>query len=224
MSLSLAKRATSQELRKVGYSMAEIAGKLKISKSTVSLWVRNVTLSDQAKQRIQSRKELGRAKGLFSKKAAELVEIAAIQTTVNNLYCQTDLNKNYFKLLSAFLYWGEGSKNSNCVSFINSDPVMMKTFVTLLRKSFEIDERKLRVLLHLHDYHNEVELKQFWSKVTEVPISQFSKIYQKKHTQNTIKDGYKGCCRLRYYDVKIVRELKALYNSFPSKIGVSVNW
>jgi hypothetical protein len=96
---------------------------------------------------------------------------------------------------------------------------MVSVFVNLLRKSFDIDESKLRIMMQLHEYHNESETKQFWSVLTGIPKNQFSKTYLKPHTKKRIRLGYMGCIRVRYYDAKIALELRSLYNSFANSLG-----
>ena len=118
------------------------------------------------------------------------------------------------------MYWGEGSKTGYRTSFINSDPAMVATFLKLLRKSFSIDESKLRALVHIHEYHNDPEIKEYWSKITSIPLSRFTKSYLKPHSQKVIRPGYKGAIRIAYYDSLIVYELKAIYNTLAEHLGV----
>lgn len=90
--------------------------------------------------------------------------------------------------------------------------MMVKMFVKLLRLSFPIDEKKLRAMVQIHEYHNDNAIKNFWSKVTTIPLSQFSRSYLKPHTKKRIRQGYKGSVRIRYYDYKIALELRSIYN------------
>ena len=78
-------------------------------------------------------------------------------------------SKVLYKLLASFLLWTEGSKSARSyISFINSDPLMIRTFLTLLRKSFSLNESKFRALMHLHEYHKEQQQMIFWSKVANI--------------------------------------------------------
>ena len=47
---------------------------------------------------------------------------------------------------------------------MNSDPMMIAVFMNQLRSSFDLDENKLRALVHIHDYNNDNEIKEFWSE------------------------------------------------------------
>ena len=147
-----------------------------------------------------------------------------IQQRVNSNLCSLGLTAFHKKLLCAFLYWAEGGKTEKYVSFTNSNPKMIETFLSLMRSSFDLDEKKLRCLIHVHEYHDKEKLLDFWSRKTKIPPNKFSHFYLKKNTTKRKKEGYKGTLRVRYYDVKIVRELKCIYNTFHEQLGASVNW
>jgi len=121
------------------------------------------------------------------------------------------------KLVCAVLFWAEGSKKTNHVAFTNSDPKMISYFLSLLRQSYDLDENKFRVSVHLHEYHDLLGIFNFWSKVTGVAKTQFIKPYIKPHTGLRKKPDYKGCITIRYYDSEIARELTALYNNISSR-------
>lgn len=94
---------------------------------------------------------------------------------------------------------------------------MIMTFLSLLRQSFSLDEKKFHVSIHLHEYHDPELIKEFWINTTQIPVAQFIKPYLKPHTAIRKKDNYKGCITIRYYDVKIARELTAVYNALGEK-------
>ena len=97
---------------------------------------------------------------------------------------------------------------------MNSDPQMIRTFLMLFRASFTLDEKKFRVCVHLHEYHKKDEILQFWSEVTHIPLAQFTKPYLKPHTKNVIRNDYKGCMRVSYYDNRILEKIKSMYTYF----------
>ena len=57
---------------------------------------------------------------------------------------------------------------------------MIRVFLSLFREGFSIDEKKLRVTMHLHDYHDEKAQLQFWADITHISPSQFHKVHRKK--------------------------------------------
>jgi hypothetical protein len=98
--------------------------------------------------------------------------------------------------------------------FINSDPNLVHTFLSLLRRSFNIDENKFRVCIHLHDYHNELRQIKFWSKITDIPTGKFLKSFRKSNTGKRVRNNYNGCVSIRYHDVMVSRELLMTAQAF----------
>lgn len=218
MAYSLELKQKAINLRKKGCSIKEVARILEIAQSTSSLWLRDVTLDKKAEERLKKRKIYGQYKAHQTQKIKRLQKREKYQTEALSL-----LRNNYFststkKLLCAFLFWAEGGKNGSCVHFVNSDPKMIATFLKLLRTSFAINENKFRASIHVHEYHNETELRQFWSKVANIPLNQFNKSYKKQHTKKRKRPGYMGCFVLRYYDYKIALQLRSLYNMYSDRI------
>lgn len=207
------------ELRKSGFSLAEISKFLNISKSTASLWLNKTPLNKIAQEKIDAKKQNAREKGLQTIQHNRFQNNARILNHARRTVSSINLNNDQVcKVLCSLLYWGEGSKTGHRTAFINSDPVMIAAFLKLLRKAFKINENKLRALVHLHEYHNEPEMKQYWSNLTGIPLSRFTKSYLKPHTAKSIRPGYKGAIRISYYDAAIVNELKAIYNTLASSL------
>ncbi len=207
-------------LRKKGFSLKEVAEELKIAKSTASIWLQNINLNKKAQERLKKRRILGQYKSRLIKKTQSENLIKRYHSQAYQEISKINFNKNIYKLLCSFLYWCEGAKlNNTHIRFINSDPKMIKTFLALLRKSFELEEKKFRALIHLHEYHNEKKQKKFWTKITGIPPRQFNRSYHKPNTKKRIRDNYPGCLAIYYYDHKIAKELAALYNSFAEYLG-----
>jgi len=207
------------KLRIKGYSVKEISEKLHIAKSTSSLWLKNIELNQKAQKRLEKRKLLGYYRGSLTwqkkrTKAEEQRRILALK-----IIDRIKKDSNHLKIYCSLLYWCEGGKTEkDSLRFINSDPNLIRTFLTLFRKSFITDPKKFRVLLHLHEYHDEARQKEFWSSLTKIPKNQFLKSFHKPHTAKTIKENYPGCATIYYYDVKLTRELRSLYKTFFEKL------
>lgn len=207
-------------LRKRGYSLKEVSEKLKIAKSTASDWLRKVDLSIKAQDRLKKKKIFGQYKGRKVLLQRRQDEIAKISKQSQNLVSKLTFDKRWAKVCCALLFWCEGSKALNSLRFTNSDPILIKLFLMLLRQGFKIDEKKMRGLVHIHQYHNDEKQKMFWSKTTGIPISQFSKSYLKQNTGNNKHPNYPGCLAIYYYDARVAKELASIYNTFAHR-GVS---
>src|SRR5680860_331579 len=68
MHVKTKERSQSQLLRKEGLSLAEIASTLRVSKASVSVWVRGIELGEEAKDRIVQKREEARTRSGLTKK------------------------------------------------------------------------------------------------------------------------------------------------------------
>ena len=207
-------------LRRKGFSFREISEKLGIAKSTSAVWTRYELLSEQAKKRLKILECRGRLKSMIVIKNRQ----KAIWEDINKK-CTVLKDKKYsiseYKIFLALLYWGEGAKKNN-FNFANSDPEMVRLYLYLLRKSFNIIEQKIKVRIHLHDYHNREEMLNFWVGVTGIPKVNFS-VYNKSNTGINKKPGYKGCLSIYYGDSRIRKEIFIIIErlkNFPNIAGL----
>lgn len=207
------------ELRKKGYSVKEISAKLNIAKSTSSLWLRDVSISDEARDILQKKRILGQYKSSLIAKEKRRKRTLVDRKKALDYVRSLETARSSYKLLCSLLYWAEGNKDQKGLIFVNSDPVMISTYLYLLRASFDIKEDKLRALVHIHEYHNEKEIKKFWAEKTRIPLSQFNKSYKKPNTGKRKRQGYKGSIKISYHDVRIAREMSSVYNMFAKNLG-----
>lgn len=195
----------ARQLRQQGYSFREIGEKFGIAKSTAGLWCRQEIVTSEGLKRLKKLGDDGRLRSIATIKKQQENILKNIDDT-----CTVLKNKNYskdeYKLFLALLYWGEGSKTGKRLVFTNSDVYMIKSYLWLFRKSFKIKEEKIRCVLHLHSYHNQAEMLNFWSSSTAIPKTNFS-IYNKPNTGINKKLGYKGCLSIRYGDSRIIKEV-----------------
>ncbi|MDO8552604.1 MAG: hypothetical protein Q7S01_03700 [bacterium] len=212
----------AMKLRSLGYSLNEISDLLKISKSSASLWLRDVHLSEQARKIISQKREQARLKSALTNHDRLLKRLDEAEKFANETVEMIRIDAKISRITCALLYWceGEKAKSDKTLTFANSDPKLIATFLAMLRMGFEISESKFRVCLHLHDYHNEGKQIAFWSRVTGIPATQFSKTYNKPHTGKRTREGYAGCASIRYYDTRIARQVQATARAFLRKTGL----
>jgi hypothetical protein len=166
----LSERQRARQLRRAGLPLAEIASRLGVSKSSVSLWVRDVPF-DPLPRPPQGRRRAPNA--LQRRRQAEIDRLVAEgRERIGRL------SEREFLVAGVALYAGEGSKTDGCVRFANSDPRMIFLFCCWLRRFFEIDESRLRVHLYLHEGLDLPAAIAHWSAVTAIPPSQFRKPYR----------------------------------------------
>lgn len=203
------------KLRKKGYSLNEIYKMVSASKSTISVWIRDINLSNKARERLKNKTTLASIKSQETQKNKRNQRVFLDKKFAIDILNKIKLNKNSSTLLCALIYWCEGNKSEfDTIAFTNSDPNLVKKFLELLRTSFVLDESKFRVVLHLHNYHDSLKQIRFWSKITQIPKKQFTKPYIKKNTGKIIRKNYPGCINLKYYDITIARKLREIAKLF----------
>ncbi len=128
--------------------------------------------------------------------------------------------KRELKAIGSMLYWGEGykSEKSSFVDFTNSDSEMVAMFLKYLRNTYQINEKKLRVLLYCYANQNVNDLIQHWGKLTQIPKNQFIKPYiRQDYNVNNLRKMQFGMVHIRYIDKKLLLDIKESINFYKRK-------
>lgn len=172
-------KSKAQELRRQGWSVQAIEKKLKVSRSSVSLWVRDVKLTKKQLERLYLNKKTGQLKGSI---IAAMNKIKAREELTKKLMKQGkkelgQLSKRDEFVAGVAMYFAEGDKSIERIGFSNSDSRAIKFMMNWFRKFCKIPEAKFRCSLYIHNDLDEKRARKFWSQLTEVPLSQFRKSY-----------------------------------------------
>lgn len=196
----------ARRLRRQGKSYSEIIKEVKVSKSTLSLWLRDIPLSEQQKLKL-----LGRAKSRYSgAKARQQARINLTKKIIKDSKQQSKiLLKNKLFLSGLMLYWAEGTKRGEeMVVFSNSDPNMITLMMQWFREICQVKEEKFRIQIHIHSLLNQKEIKKYWEEITKIPQNQFHNLIIKptslRHRKNIL---YNGTCCIRIYDKNLFRKI-----------------
>lgn len=176
------------KLRKAGKSINEIVSILKVSKASVSFWVRDVILSDKHKTRITA---LGRSVASIEKRRLSRLSNRLAQDSVIVEEAKKDIkyiSKDELKLIGIILYMGEGGKTRRGIARVaNSDPSVIQIAMRFFREICLVPESKFRGHIHTFSNANIKETEKYWSKVTGIPVKQFFKTYTKQSTASKFK-------------------------------------
>jgi len=199
------KKQLARQLRHAGYSYSEINKEVKVSKSTLSLWLRDIRLSDEQIKKLEGR-QISRHKAWEKKKKERIQKTKKILSS--SMREADDLIDNPLFLSGLMLYWAEGTKYSEAINFSNSDPIMIQLIMKWFREICNVPESKFRINLHIHELHIRKDVEKYWSQLTGIPLSQFHKSYIKptslKHRKNIL---YEGTCLIRISDVNLFRRI-----------------
>jgi len=215
------KRRQALQLRKKGESYSQIKKKLNLSKSTLSVWLRNYPLSQD---RIKELRD-GEARIEKYRRTMKLKREQRFKT-----YYQEERKKwlplSHRELLLAglFLYWGEGGKsNTHIVTINNTDPQVMKFALHWMTKGLGVAKKDIHVFLHLYSDMDPVKETHYWQKILRMPKASFDKPYikQTKRIEIDQKGFGHGTCGLRIYNSemkqRILAAIKALADHYSSK-------
>ena len=173
------------ELRKSGLSVKNIAESLGVSKSTASLWVRDIVLSLEQEESLKQRSLKGAEKGRTIGSLVQKQRRLKLLETEKKIGIKEvgQLTKNELKVGGLALYWAEGSKKNRRVELCNSDPFVIKFFINWLINTFDIPIKELSCYVGINEAHRarEVKVKKYWSLLTKIPLTSFTKTSFKKY-------------------------------------------
>lgn len=178
-------KALAVALRRQGKTYREIRAQVPVAKSTISLWLREVGLAKEQKQRITEKRIAGQKKGAAAKKQQRVERMGKIIEEARKEV--GELSKRELWLIGVALYWAEGHKEKEYapgtpIHFSNSDPAMLRVSIRFMRAIFNIndDDFIFSVYIHKSALHKVEEARSYWAKELGFPRSFFSKIIIKK--------------------------------------------
>ena len=169
----------ARKLRKSGKSYNEIMSKLRLPKSTVSDWCKDVKLAPNQLARLYTNKTTGALRGSV---IAARRKMAARVSRTKFLYAEAvndvgALSKRDRFIAGIAYYSAEGTKTDKGCAFSNSDPAVIKFMVSWFKEFGEAPNERFHGALWIHSNQNENKARQYWSAVTGIPTSRFYKSY-----------------------------------------------
>lgn len=198
-------------MRAEGCSLKEIAATVGVSLASVSVWVRDVELTEEQRAVLLARNPAtnGQLVGV-AVQSAQARERRREQQQLGRLAAKSG---DLLHAAGCMLFWAEGSRRRNTMCFTNSDPAMIAFFVRFLRTRCGVAIDSIRVDLNLFADHTprQSELEQFWLDLLELPRSSLRKStvnvyskYSEKKRQNRLPYG---TCRIAVHSTALVQQL-----------------
>ncbi|MFE3828916.1 hypothetical protein [Streptomyces sp. NPDC059092] len=194
-------RDQARELRLKGLTYDQIQIELGCSKSSISLWVRDLPKPDRrdAKEqaKLAARKrwdhELAiRDEARQETKAAATREIGT-------------LSDRELLFAGVALYWAEGTKDKpyarrESVIFVNSDAGVIQLYLAWL-KLIGVGSERLSYRVMIHESADVQEAERYWADQVRVDAVVFRMTTLKKHNPKTVRknvgETYRGCLVIR---------------------------
>jgi hypothetical protein len=211
-------------LRKQGKSYSQIRQELKVSKGSLSLWLKDYPLSRERINQLRGSSEIRIEK--YSRTMQIKREKRFAEYYNQEKIKHVPLSKKELFIAGLFLYWREGMKNVKYpLTLYNTNPQLVKFGLIWYRSSLNIPLEKIKVYLHLYSDMDINEEMKFWSKELKMPLSRFAKPQIKKSEKSAIK--YKGTfghgtCGLLVNDVRlkerVIASIKAIADYYGNRI------
>jgi hypothetical protein len=194
-------RAQALELRKLGWSVNDLAVKLGVAKSTAYAWVKHIPLDPSAERAREKqehaalmiagrwddhRRERDRSQAdVYADVAAEVGQVS---------------EREVF-LVGAAIYWCEGAKSkpwrrNERLMFINSDPGLLDLFLRFLARCGR-GRDSVNYRVHIHETADAEAACEWWAVQLNLPRERFQRPTIKKHAPLTKRSNtgadYHGC-------------------------------
>jgi hypothetical protein len=211
----VAEQRRARELRADAWTLQAIATELGVSKSSVSVWVRDVEFVKHPRRRTRGHRG-------DTPHPAHLAKLAQIERLDREAADEVGkLSDREFLLFGVALYLGEGFKRDGQVGMANTDPEVLRTFVVWLRRFFTVDESRLRVRLYLHEGLDLDAAEQFWSDLLDIPCCQFRKAYRAAADPTRRRSKHvRGCPAVVYCCSTTSRRVMGLVRALSSKAAL----
>ncbi|MBI3074663.1 MAG: helix-turn-helix domain-containing protein [Parcubacteria group bacterium] len=188
-------RKRAIRLRKRGLSYKEIGARTGLAKSTLSYWLKTISLSQKHRKRLYTKQIAILSRGSKSIKERRKVVVDEIIKHARN-EIRVPLSPDSFHLFGVALYWAEGSKGK-LVEFTNSDPHLILFMVKWVERTFGVSPQFLKATLNIYSQQNEKDLKKFWSELIGIPCQNFGKSFVKPANKGFKKNTlYYGTIRI----------------------------
>ncbi|MFJ3171502.1 helix-turn-helix domain-containing protein [Streptomyces roseus] len=194
-------RARARELRLQGMTYDRIQAELGCSKSSISLWVRDLPKVDHRSPAEQGR-DAAFKRWAHEAPRREEARAAAVEAARQEIGPLSD--RDLF-LTGVALYWAEGSKSktyrrSETVTFINSDPGVIGVYLAWLRL-MDIPRERLKFRVMIHESADVEGAEQYWADFVGVRPIELQRTTLKKHNPKTVRKNtgteYRGCLIVR---------------------------
>jgi DNA-binding transcriptional ArsR family regulator len=149
-------RFEAEKLRKEGLSYNEISKKVGVSKSTLSLWLREMPVTIEQNKILLDRRGNTSNRDYWQKKR-KLVYDQFLPPLDNPKFA-----------FGVALYWGEGTKwNTSTVAMTNADVGILLSFVRWCEEFFSGEYEVLVGELSHHSPNRDKEIRDYWESMFE---------------------------------------------------------
>jgi hypothetical protein len=164
----------ARRLRAQGEPYKRIAARLRVSVNSVYRWTNDSELTDEQKQCNQTGPRGPQNPVHIARRAAAWRRLHRDRRrSYQEEGRQRARQRDPLHMAGCMLYWAEGSKQRNTLTFANSDVEMVRFFLSFLRVALGVRSDQCRVRLNVYT-NNGLPLKEIerhWLRALELPAS-----------------------------------------------------
>jgi hypothetical protein len=152
-------------------SVKEIAVRLEVSPGTASRWLRDVPLTAEQAAALSARNPVINGQMLGARRLAEKARAARLVAQGHGRALAT--TGDPLHRAGCMLYWAEGSKSKNKVTFTNSDVDMVRFLLRFLRRCYEVHDERLTLSVNVHLGNGLAldEIEAWWLAALDLPAT-----------------------------------------------------
>jgi len=189
-------------------SIKAIAARLDVAKSTVSLWVRDLPLSEEI---LQQKQLVGATRG--GKTRADNARAIRREYQQAGREMAISLEDDPLFVAGCMMHWAEGDKNKNLAGISNTSPHFLRFWLRFLRRFFEVEPKDmaLHIYCYLGNGKTQQQIERYWLKQLDLPRSCLRKTtVVTKHRFSTFAKKNKhpyGVAHLRTGSTEVVQKI-----------------
>jgi transposase-like protein len=206
--------------RDKGMSVREIAVAVGVSRSSASVWLRDVPLTAEQTTALRARNPAYNHQGKGARANAERARARRAGYQDEGRRRARKRHPEY--VAGCVLFWAEGSRSRNTVEFVNSDPAMVRVFVDFLRTWFAVPDERIRVRCNLFADHEARirEIEDHWLAEARLPRSALRRSAVNRYSRHSQRKRRNklpfGTCSIVVHSTELVQ---MLYGSIQELAG-----
>src|ERR1700722_2295314 len=206
-------REQARNLRSQGLPIKKIAKMINVSPSSVSVWVRDIELTNEQIEILKQQNPIINRQINGSKERSNKARAIRLEYQKNGKL--EAKNENLLHQAGCLLYWAEGSKSKNNCSLINSDINLLKLFIRFLRECFHLDKNQFTITINCYTNNGltKIEIENYWLEALQLDRSCLRKGQENNRPRSATnfvrhnKLPYGMCCLTVKKSTKIIQHI-----------------
>lgn len=198
----------ARELRRQGWSYNDVLKEVSVSKGTLSLWLRDITLTEEQIFGRQCRQTAGREKFIKNVRLRRDARWAEYRREAEEEFATLSQDAQF--MFGLALYVGEGSKTSgNQLCLTNCDPRVIRKGLEFYAK-IGLPRGGIHLAIQIHPGLSKQGAEAFWQEVTGLPLEHFHTTREVISRASKLTKGHLqvyGTCQLRAFSTTLRQKL-----------------